>query len=107
MYALCNPRVIDLRTSANQGIFRLQSAVCQHFRQFLLSEGFTEIHSPKLIGTASEGGADVFKVEYFGREAYLAQSPQLYKQVRGSTHTPARRGAVLAVIMAITPLTSN
>mmetsp|Transcript_34984 Transcript_34984/g.104332 ORF Transcript_34984/g.104332 Transcript_34984/m.104332 type:complete len:604 (+) Transcript_34984:23-1834(+) len=76
-----NHRVIDLRTAANQGIFRLQSAVCEHFRGFLLSQGFTEIHSPKMIGTASEGGADVFRVEYFGRDAYLAQSPQLYKQM--------------------------
>ena len=45
------------------------------------SQGFTEIHTPKLVGTASEGGADVFAVEYFGRKAYLAQSPQLYKQM--------------------------
>jgi len=76
-----NNRVIDLRTAANQSIFRLQSGVCQLFRGFLTSQGFTEIHSPKMIGTASEGGADVFKVEYFGGAAYLAQSPQLYKQM--------------------------
>tara|TARA_B100000795_G_scaffold237463_1_gene198073 strand:+ start:693 stop:1217 length:525 start_codon:yes stop_codon:yes gene_type:complete len=76
-----NNRVIDLRTPANQGIFRMQHGVCQLFRQFLLSQGFTEIHTPKLVGTASEGGADVFAVEYFGRKAYLAQSPQLYKQM--------------------------
>merc|ERR1712087_287056 len=76
-----NHRVIDLRTAANQAILRLQSGVCQLFRSFLLGAGFTEIHSPKLIGTASEGGADVFKVEYFGGAAYLAQSPQLYKQM--------------------------
>ena len=59
----------------------MQHGVCQLFRQFLLSQGFTEIHTPKLVGTASEGGADVFAVEYFGRKAYLAQSPQLYKQM--------------------------
>ncbi|KAL1528509.1 hypothetical protein AB1Y20_009852 [Prymnesium parvum] len=76
-----NNRVIDLRTPANQAIFRLQSAVCELFRGFLSSQGFTEIHSPKLVGTASEGGADVFRVEYFGGAAYLAQSPQLYKQM--------------------------
>ena len=57
-----NNRVIDLRTAANQAIFRLQSGVCQLFRGFLRSQGFTEIHTPKLVGTASEGGADVFKV---------------------------------------------
>jgi len=76
-----NNRVIDLRTPANQAIFRLQSAVCELFRGFLSSQGFTEIHSPKLVGTASEGGADVFRVEYFGGAAFLAQSPQLYKQM--------------------------
>lgn len=65
----------------SQAIFRLQSAVCELFRGFLSSQGFTEIHSPKLVGTASEGGADVFRVEYFGGAAYLAQSPQLYKQM--------------------------
>ena len=55
--------------------------MCQLFRGFLRSEGFTEIHTPKLVGTASEGGADVFCVEYFGGSAYMAQSPQLYKQM--------------------------
>lgn len=64
-----------------QAIFRMQSGVCQYFRGFLRSQGFTEIHTPKLVGTASEGGADVFKVEYFGGAAYMAQSPQLYKQM--------------------------
>jgi aspartyl-tRNA synthetase len=59
----------------------LQSGVCELFRGFLGSQGFTEIHTPKLVGTASEGGADVFRVEYFGGDAYLAQSPQLYKQM--------------------------
>jgi len=76
-----NNRIIDLRTNANQAIFRMQSGVCQYFRGFLRSQGFTEIHTPKLVGTASEGGADVFKVEYFGGAAYMAQSPQLYKQM--------------------------
>ena len=76
-----NNRVLDLRTPANQAIMRIQSGVCKLFRGFLLGQGFTEIHSPKLVGTASEGGADVFKVEYFDRFAYLAQSPQLYKQM--------------------------
>ena len=76
-----NHRVLDLRTAANQAIFRCQSGVCQLFRGFLRSQGFTEIHSPKLVGTASEGGADVFKVDYFGGNAYMAQSPQLYKQM--------------------------
>lgn len=74
-------RVLDLRTIANQAIFRVQSKVCQFFRDFLLERGFQEIHTPKLIATASEGGANVFKVDYFDTHAYLAQSPQLYKQM--------------------------
>ena len=60
---------------------RLQSGVCQLFREHLYGQGFTEIHSPKLIGGASEGGANIFRLEYFGQEACLAQSPQLYKQM--------------------------
>ena len=76
-----NNRVIDLRTVANQAIFTIQSAVVNLFRDFLNSRGFTEIHSPKLISTASEGGSEVFEVKYFDRKAYLAQSPQFYKQM--------------------------
>jgi len=74
-------RVIDLRTAANQAIFRIQSEVCHLFREFLLKHNFVEIHSPKMIATASEGGADVFRLKYFQRNAFLAQSPQLYKQM--------------------------
>ncbi|XP_063928027.1 aspartate--tRNA ligase, cytoplasmic-like [Zophobas morio] len=74
-------RIIDLRTPTNLAIFRLQSSVCTLFREFLLSKGFTEIHSPKIISSASEGGANVFKLDYFKGSAFLAQSPQLYKQM--------------------------
>lgn len=91
-------RVMDLRTPSNQAIFRMQSGVCQLFREYLNSEGFTEIHSPKLQGAATESGASVFKVQYFNGEsrchgrvvpqadqgagqAFLAQSPQLAKQM--------------------------
>lgn len=74
-------RVIDLRTVANQAIFSIQSGVVNLFRDFLNKNGFNEIHSPKLIGTASEGGSEVFEVKYFNRKAYLAQSPQFYKQM--------------------------
>ena len=59
----------------------MQSGVGALFREFLSARGFVEIHTPKLISAASEGGADVFRVSYFEREAYLAQSPQLYKQM--------------------------
>ncbi|EGD72768.1 aspartyl-tRNA synthetase [Salpingoeca rosetta] len=74
-------RVLDLRAEPNQAIFKMQSGVCRLFRDFLLKEGFTEIHSPKIIGTASESGSSVFKLQYFKTQAFLAQSPQLYKQM--------------------------
>ena len=74
-------RVIDLRTVTNQAIFTIQSGVCLLFREFLTKRGFTEIHTPKLLGAASEGGANVFEVSYFKNKAYLAQSPQFYKQM--------------------------
>merc|ERR1712032_1324284 len=81
-------RVIDLRTNANQAIFRIQSGVCRFFREYLQQQGFQEIHTPKLIGGASEGGADVFRVDYFQGDAFLAQSPQLYKQMALMTDMP-------------------
>uniref|UniRef100_A0A8C8IG69 Aspartate--tRNA ligase, cytoplasmic n=1 Tax=Oncorhynchus tshawytscha TaxID=74940 RepID=A0A8C8IG69_ONCTS len=74
-------RVIDLRTTTSQAIFRLQSGVCQLFRDTLTNKGFVEIQTPKIISAASEGGANVFTVSYFKTSAYLAQSPQLYKQM--------------------------
>jgi aspartyl-tRNA synthetase len=74
-------RWIDARTRANQAIFRINSGVCMLFREFLLANDFVEIHSPKLIGGTSEGGSEVFRLDYFGRDACLAQSPQLYKQI--------------------------
>ncbi|XP_055605968.1 aspartate--tRNA ligase, cytoplasmic [Uranotaenia lowii] len=74
-------RVLDLRTPANQAIFRLEAGVCKLFRDILTKQGFTEIHTPKIISAASEGGANVFTVSYFKDSAYLAQSPQLYKQM--------------------------
>lgn len=74
-------RVIDLRTLTNQAIYRVEAAVCRLFRETLDARGFTEIHTPKIINSASEGGANVFKVSYFKTSAYLAQSPQLYKQM--------------------------
>ena len=74
-------RWVDLRTDENQLMFKAQSVMVNAMRQFLLSKNFIEIHTPKLIATASESGADVFKVDYFDRDAYLAQSPQFYKQM--------------------------
>lgn len=73
-------RVIDLRTITNQAIFKIQSGVSLLFREFLINRGFLEVHTPKLLGAASEGGANVFEVTYFKTKAYLAQSPQFHKQ---------------------------
>ncbi len=74
-------RWIDLRTDENQLMFKAQTVMTAALRNFLLERDFMEIHSPKLIGAASESGADVFEVKYFDRNAYLAQSPQFYKQM--------------------------
>ena len=74
-------RWIDLRTDENQLMFKVQTCLVNAMRQFLIEENFIEIHTPKLIGAASESGSDVFKVKYFDTDAYLAQSPQFYKQM--------------------------
>lgn len=74
-------RWIDLRTEKNTLMFKVQSLFVNKCREFLNQRDFTEIHTPKLIGAESESGAGVFKVEYFDRDAFLAQSPQFYKQM--------------------------
>ena len=74
-------RYIDLRSEKNVLMFQIQSTVVRYMREYLYNNGFTEIHSPKLLGAASESGSEVFEVKYFDRNAYLAQSPQFYKQM--------------------------
>ncbi|TFK49883.1 aspartyl-tRNA synthetase, cytoplasmic [Heliocybe sulcata] len=76
-----NHRVLDLRTPVSQSIFRVHSAIVTLFREFLVSKSFTEIHSSKFQEGATESGASVFRVDYFRRNAFLAQSPQLMKQM--------------------------
>ena len=76
-----NTRPLDLRTPANQCIMRIQAAVGHLFREFLVSRDFVEIHTPKLVGGASESGANCFTLKYFDQDAALAQSPQTYKQM--------------------------
>jgi hypothetical protein len=76
-----NNRTIDLRAKINQSIFVIKGGVCALFQEFLSKKGFTLVHTPKIIGAASEGGANVFELKYFDRPAYLAQSPQFYKQM--------------------------
>ncbi len=74
-------RVIDLRRHENQLLFKIQHFTISRMRRFLETKGFREIHTPKIVATATEGGADLFSVKYFEREAFLAQSPQFYKQL--------------------------
>ena len=74
-------RWIDLRRDTNKLMIKLQTTLTAAMREFLLSKNFVEIHTPKLIGAASESGSDVFEVKYFDTKAYLAQSPQFYKQM--------------------------
>ncbi|WZY86125.1 hypothetical protein YC2023_032509 [Brassica napus] len=76
-----NFRVIDLRTATNQGIFSIQGWTQIGWRECLLRKGFIEIHSPKLLAGSSEGGSAVFRLDYKGQPACLAQSPQLHKQM--------------------------
>ena len=76
-----NHRFLDLRNAYNANIFKIQSELVKSLREFLYKKDFMEIHTPKLQGTASESGSEVFEVKYFDRKAYLAQSPQFYKQM--------------------------
>lgn len=74
-------RILDLRHPSNQALFRIRSTVARQFRNTLEENGFVEISTPKLQPAATESGSSVFKVNYFGRNAFLAQSPQLAKQM--------------------------
>lgn len=74
-------RPIALRNLRERAIFKIQEGIVRGFRDFLYSQHFTEIRTPKIVAGNAEGGANVFKLEYFGRKAFLAQSPQFYKQM--------------------------
>lgn len=74
-------RMLTLRNEEQRAIFKIQEGICEGFRRFLQAQNFTEIHSPKLVEAGAEGGANIFSLDYFGRPAYLAQSPQFYKQM--------------------------
>jgi aspartyl-tRNA synthetase len=73
-------RFIDLRKKEQQAIFSIRSAVINAVDTYLQSQGFLEVHTPNIVASSSEGGTDVFKLQYFEKHAFLAQSPQLYKQ---------------------------
>lgn len=74
-------RPISLRHPSQRAIFRIQAALAQLFREALIQAGYTEIFSPKIVFAGAEGGANVFKMDYFGKTVFLAQSPQFYKQM--------------------------
>lgn len=74
-------RFLDLRNPKNLLIFELQTVIEQAMREYWINNGFIEIHSPKLMSTSSESGSELFKLDYFGGNAYLSQSPQFYKQM--------------------------
>lgn len=74
-------RVLDFRSSETRAIFKIQHQILKSFRDFLTSNGYLEIQPPVIISSASEGGAELFPMKYFEKQAYLAQSPQLYKQM--------------------------
>ncbi len=74
-------RFLDFRSKKTLAIIKIQNTFLQAFREFFINEGFIEIQPPIIISSASEGGAELFEVKYFDRKAYLAQSPQLYKQM--------------------------
>lgn len=78
---LLNYRPITLRNEKERAIFKIQEGICRAIREFMHRERFTEIHSPKIVSEGAEGGANIFKLDYFGKQAYLAQSPQFYKQM--------------------------
>ena len=78
---LLNFRPITLRNEKQRAIFKIQEGITRGMREFLMHENFTEIHTPKIVYAGAEGGANIFKLDYFGKEAYLAQSPQFYKQM--------------------------
>lgn len=78
---ILNNRAISIRHEKVNSIFKIQNIIVQSFREFLINKGFTEIFTPKIVTEGAEGGTEVFKVEYFEKTAYLAQSPQFYKQM--------------------------
>ena len=78
---LLDYRPLTLRNIKEQAIFQIQAGICRGLRKFLDENSFVEIHSPKIVFSGAEGGANIFKLDYFGKEAYLTQSPQFYKQI--------------------------
>lgn len=74
-------RVVSLRHPKTRAVFKIEAEAIEGFRQFLRANDFTEVHTPKIVSSGTEGGAELFSVKYFEKDAYLAQSPQFYKQM--------------------------
>lgn len=74
-------RTMSLRRMDRRAVFKVQQEIVEAYRKFLIGEGFSEIHTPKIIGAETEGGSDVFMLDYFGKRTFMAQSPQFYKQM--------------------------
>lgn len=81
MEKLLDFRPITLRNEKERAIFKIQEGIVDGIREFLKKEKFTEIRTPKIVYAGAEGGANIFHLDYFGKDAYLAQSPQFYKQM--------------------------
>ena len=76
-----NLRPVTLRNPKERAVFKVQEGIARGFREFLFSQNFTEIRTPKICAQGAEGGANIFKLDYFGKQVFLAQSPQFYKQM--------------------------
>ena len=76
-----NMRPVTLRNPKERAVFKIQEGIARGFREFLFTQGFTEIRTPKINAQGAEGGANIFKLDYFGKQVFLAQSPQFYKQM--------------------------
>lgn len=76
-----NNRYLDLRKPENNIIFRVESTLLWGMRKYLMGQNFVEVHTPKIVAAATEGGADLFRVKYFEKNTFLNQSPQLYKEI--------------------------
>ena len=78
-------RFMDLRKPERRALFAIRSLILKSIREFMYEKGFVEVHTPKLAGAGAEGGASLFETNYFGKRAFLSQSPQLYKQMLMAT----------------------
>lgn len=104
-------RVLGLRNLQEQKVFKIRAALLRYLREFLTEQEFIEIQTPKILAGATEGGAEVFKIDYFGGEAVLAQSPQFYKQIMTGVYervfeiAPAYRAELSATTRHVSEVT--